>query len=97
MPTVEYLIMAGGALAAGFALGPIINQRTRHGMIASGILAALAGAALLWPPSRGILSQTLAFDLLGVNSLGLGLAIDVLFSIAAVLLPLAFAAAVTGT
>jgi hypothetical protein len=60
MPTVEYLIMAGGALAAGFALGPIINQRTRHGMIAGGILAALAGAALVWPPSRGILSQTLA-------------------------------------
>jgi hypothetical protein len=97
MPTVEYLIMAGGALAAGFALGPIINQRTRHGMIAGGILAALAGAALVWPPSRGILSQTLAFDLLGVNSLGLEFATTALFGIAAVLLPLAFGAAVTGT
>jgi hypothetical protein len=97
MPTVEYLIMAGGALAAGLALGPIINQRTRHGMIAGGFPAALAGAALTWPPSRAVLSQTLGFDLLGVNSLGLELAINVLFGIAAILLPLAFAAAVTGT
>jgi hypothetical protein len=97
MPRVEYLIMAGGAFAAGLALGPIINHRSRHGMIVGGILAALAGAALRWPPTRGILSETLAFDLLGVNSLGLEVAITVLFGIAAVLLPLAFGAAFTGT
>ena len=97
MPIVEYLIMAGGALAAGLALGPIIDQRARHGMIAGGILAALAGAALMWPPSRGILSHTLAFDLFGVNAFGLDLAITALFGIAAVLLPLAFGAALTGT
>jgi hypothetical protein len=96
MPTAEYLIMAGGALAAGLALGPIIDQRSRQLMTAGGIVAALAGAALMWPTSRAILSQTLAFDLLGVNSLGLELAITVLFGIAAVLLPLAFGAAVTG-
>jgi hypothetical protein len=97
MPTVEYLIMAGGALAAGLALGPIINQQARLGMITGGILAALAGGALVWPPTRGILSQLLAFDLLGVSSLGLDFAISALFGIAAVLLPLAFGAAITGT
>jgi hypothetical protein len=97
MPTVEYLIMAGGALAAGLALGPIIDHHSRHAMIVAGILAALAGAALMWPPSRSILSHTLAFDLLGVNSLGLEVTMTVLFGIAAVLLPLAFGAAVTGT
>jgi hypothetical protein len=97
MPTAEYLIMAGGALAAGLALGPIINQRSRQLMAAGGAFAALAGAALMWPPSRSILSDTLAFDLLGVNSLGLEFATTALFGIAAVLLPLAFGAAVTGT
>ena len=97
MPTVEYLIMAGGALAAGLALGPIINARSRQAMIVGGFLAALAGAALTWPPSRAILSDTLAFDLLGVNSLGLQVATAALFGIATVLLSLTFGAAVTGT
>jgi hypothetical protein len=97
MPTVEYLIMAGGALAAGLALGPIINQRSRQAMMVGGILAALAGGALMWPPSRNILAQTLAFDLLGVNSLGLDVATAVLFGVATVLLSLTFGAAVTGT
>lgn len=97
MPTVEYLIVGGGALAAGLALGPIINQRSRQLMAVGGVLAGLAAAALMWPPSRGILSQTLAFDLLGVNSFGLDIAITALFGVAAVLLPLAFGAAITGT
>jgi hypothetical protein len=97
MPRAEYLIMAAGALAAGLALGPIINRRSRQTMIVCGIVAALAGGALLWPPSRVILSRTLAFDLLGLNSLGLEFLTAVLFGIAAVLLALAFGAAVTGT
>jgi hypothetical protein len=97
MPTVEYLIMAGGALAAGLALGPIINQQSRRAMIRGGVLAALAGGALVWPTSRSLLGQTLAFDLLGVNSLGLDFATAVLFGIATVLLSLALGAAVTGT
>jgi hypothetical protein len=97
MPRVEYLIMAAGALAAGLALGPIINRRSRQSMILGGILAALIGGALLWPPSRVILSRTLAFDLFGLSSLGLEFLTSVLFGIAAVLLALAFGAAVTGT
>jgi hypothetical protein len=97
MPRVEYLIIAGGALAAGLALGPIINQRSRQLMMVGGILTALAGAALLWPPSRVIVSRILAFDLLGLSGLGLELMTSVLFGIAVVLLALAFGAAVTGT
>lgn len=97
MPKVEYLIMAGGALAAGLALGPIINRRSRHMMIVGGIAAALAGAGLLWPPSRVIISQVLAFDLLGLSSLGLEFLTYALFGVAAVLLALALGAAVTGT
>lgn len=97
MPRVEYLIMAGGALAAGLALGPIINRRSRHMMIGGGIVAALAGAGLLWPPSRVIISRVLAFDLFGLSSLGLEFLTSALFAVAAVLLALAFGAAVTGT
>jgi hypothetical protein len=97
MPKVEYLIMAAGALAAGLALGPIINRPSRKAMIVGGIIAALAGGALLWPPSRVILGRTLAFDLFGLSSLGLEFMASVLFGIAAVLLALAFGAAVTGT
>jgi hypothetical protein len=44
-----------------------------------------------------ILSRTLAFDLFGLSSLGLEFLTSVLFGIAAVLLALAFGAAVTGT
>jgi hypothetical protein len=66
-------------------------------MILGGILAAVIGGALLWPPSRVILSRTLAFDLFGLSSLGLEFLTSVLFGIAAVLLALAFGAAVTGT
>jgi hypothetical protein len=97
MPKVEYLIMAAGALAAGLALGPIINRRSRQAIIVAGILAALVGGALLWPPSRVIISRVLAFDLFGLSSLGLEFLTSVLFGIAAVLLALAFGAAVTGT
>ena len=42
----------------GVALGPIINRRARQTMIVGGIMAALAGGALMWPPSRGIISRT---------------------------------------
>lgn len=97
MPRVEYLIMAAGALAAGLALGPIINRRSRHIMIIGGVLAALTGVGLLWPPSRGIISRVFVFDLLGLGSVGLEVLTFVLFGIAAVLLALAFGAAVTGT
>ncbi|HEY7612534.1 MAG TPA: hypothetical protein VH764_06055 [Gemmatimonadales bacterium] len=97
MPTVEYLIMAGGAFAAGLALGPIINQHSRRVIVAGGILAGVIGAALLWPPSRAILSETLAFELIGMGSLGLDFSITLLFGITAVLLPLAFGASITGT
>jgi hypothetical protein len=96
MPIIEYLIVAGGAFAAGLALGPIINQQTRQLIGAGGVLAALAGGALMWPPSRAILSQTLAFDLIGIGSLGVELAITLLFGVTAVLLPLAFGASITG-
>jgi hypothetical protein len=97
MPKVEYLIMAAGALAAGLALGPIINRRSRQTMVIAGIVSALAGGALLWPPSRVIVGRILAFDLFGLSSLGLEFLTSVLFGIAAVLLALAFGAAVTGT
>ena len=97
MPKVEYLIMAAGALAAGIALGPIINRRSRQTLIVGGIIAALTGGALLWPPSRVILGKVLAFDLFGLSSLGLEFLASALFGIAAVLLALAFGAAVTGT
>jgi hypothetical protein len=97
MPKVEYLIMAAGALAAGLALGPIINRDSRRAMIVGGIVAALAGGALLWPPSRVIVGRLLAFDLFGLSSLGLEFLTSGLFGIAAVLLALAFGAAVTGT
>lgn len=97
MPKVEYLIMAGGALAAGLALGPIINRRSRHMMVVGGMVAALAGAGLLWPPSRVMISRILVFDLFGLSSLWLEFLTSALFGIAAVLLALAFGAAVTGT
>jgi hypothetical protein len=97
MPIAEYLVMAGGAFAAGLALGPIIDRRSRGAIIAGGILAALIGAALVWPPSRDIISQTLAFDLVGLDSVGLEFSIATLFGIAAVALPLAFGAGVTGS
>jgi hypothetical protein len=95
MPIVEYVIVAGGAFAAGLALGPILNQQTRHLIGAGGVLAALTGGALMWPPSRAILSETLAFDLIGMGSLGVEFAITLLFGITAVLLPLAFGASIT--
>jgi hypothetical protein len=97
MPNVEYLIVAGGAFAAGLALGPIINHQSRQLIAAGGVLAALVGGALMWPPSRAILSQTLAFDLFGMGSLGLEFSISLLFGITAVLLPLSFGASITGT
>ncbi len=97
MPRVEYLIMAGGALAAGLALGPIINRQSRQVMIVFGLAAALLGGGLMWPQSRVILARVLAFDLLGLGSLGLGFLTSVLFAVAVVLLALAFGAAVTGT
>jgi len=89
--------MAGGAFAAGLALGPILNQRSRQLIIAGGVLAGLTGAALMWPPSRAILSELLAFDLVGLGTLGLDFSITLLFGITAVLLPLAFGASITGT
>jgi len=97
MPIAEYLIVAGGALAAGLALGLIINQQSRQLIGAGGVIAALAAAALMWPPTRSMLGRTLAFDLFGVDTLGLDLSITVLFGVAAVLLPLALGAAITGT
>jgi hypothetical protein len=97
MPIAEYLIVAGGAFAAGLALGPILNQHSRQLIAVGGIVAALVGGALTWPPSRTILSETLAFDLLGMGNLGLEFSITLLFGIAAVLLPLAFGASITGT
>jgi hypothetical protein len=97
MPIVQYLIMAGGAFAAGLALGPIIDQHSRRVIIAGGILAGLIGAVLTWPPSRDIITETLAFDLVGLGSLGLEFSIATLFGITAVALPLAFGASVTGT
>lgn len=96
MPIVEYFIVAGGAFAAGLALGPIINQQTRQLIGIGGVLAALVGGALMWPPTRAILSETLAFDLIGMGSLGVEFAITLLFGITAVLLPLAFGASITG-
>jgi hypothetical protein len=96
MPIAEYLVLAGGAFAAGLALGPIISQQTRQLMGVGGVLAALAGGALMWPPTRAILSQTLAFDLIGIGSLGVEFAITLLFGITAVLLSLAFGASITG-
>ena len=97
MPIVEYLIVAGGAFAAGLALGPIINHRSRQVIAAWGVLAGLVGGALMWPPSRAILSETLAFDLLGMSNLGLEFSITLFFGITAVLLPLAFGASITGS
>ena len=95
MRIAQYLIIAVGAFAAGLALGPIIPQRSRRFILAGGLGAALIGAALEWSASRGIVSEmllamvgkTLAVDLMQVG----------LFGIAAVLLPLAFGAAITGT
>ena len=89
MPIAEYLVVAGGAFAAGLALGPIINHQSRQLIAAGGVLAALAGGALTWPPSRAILSETLAFDLIGMGSLGLEFSITLLFGITAVLRRLA--------
>jgi hypothetical protein len=51
----------------------------------------------LWPPSRAIISETLAFDLVGLGSLGLQFSVTALFGITAVALPLAFGASITGT
>jgi hypothetical protein len=96
MPIVEYLIVAGGAFAAGLALGPILNQRSRQLIAVGGAFAVLAGAALMWPTSRSILSETLAFDLFGLSSLGLEFSITLLYGIGAVLLPLTFGASITG-
>jgi hypothetical protein len=95
MQIAQYLIIAAGAFAAGLALGPIIPQRSRRFILAGGLGAGLIGAALEWSASWGIVSdllsgivgETLAADLMQAG----------LFGIAAVLLPLAFGAAVTGT
>ena len=96
MPTVEYLIVAAGAFAAGLALGPIIRQRSRRLMAIGGVVAALTAGALMWPPALSVLADTLGLDLLGVNVFGLDFVVAGLLGVAAVLLPLASGAAITG-
>jgi len=97
VPIAEYLIVAAGAFAAGLALGPIISRRSRRLSAAGGVIAALAAAALMWPIGRSILVDTLAYDLLGFDMFGLDFVLVGLCGIAAVLLPLSFGAAITGT
>jgi hypothetical protein len=96
MNAAEYLILAAGAFAAGLALGPIYGRRARQMTAVWGIIAALTAAALTWPMGRGILVDTVAYDLLGLGMLGVDFVVAGLFGIAAVLVPLSFGAAVTG-
>jgi hypothetical protein len=95
MARAEYFITAAGAFAAGLALGPAIRHRT--GKIAiGGLVAAALGAALSWAPSLSLLIQVFGPDLLGLSFFALDLLVTILFGIAAVLLPLALGAAITG-
>jgi hypothetical protein len=61
------------------------------------MVAAIVGGALMWPPSFSFLRDTLPFDLLGLDTLGVEYLIAGLFGLAAVLLPLAFGADITGS
>ena len=97
MPTAGYLIVAAGAFAAGLALGPIIDLRSRRLTTAGGVIAALAAAALMWPTGRSILVDTLAYDLLKLDMFNLDFVVAGLAGIAAILLPLSFGAAITGS
>jgi hypothetical protein len=97
MLTAQYLIVCAAAFAAGLTLGPIIGRAARQRIAVGGIVALLAGAALVWPRSRALLVGARIFELPGFESLGLDVLGTGLFGIAAVLLFLAFGAAVTGT
>jgi hypothetical protein len=90
MSVAQYLIIAAGAFAAGLALGPVIGRRSRRLTAALGFVVAVIGAALMWPPTRSVLIETLAFD-----ELALDLGEAGFFGIAVALLSLAFGAAIT--
>jgi hypothetical protein len=65
-------------------------------MAIGGVVAALTAGALMWPPALSVLADTLGLDLLGVNVFGLDFVVAGLLGVAAVLLPLASGAAITG-
>ena len=96
MLTAEYLIIAVAAFAAGLTLGPIIGRQARRNMVVAGLAGLLVGSAVVWPTSRAILIETSIFEAGGLGDLSLDLMRAVFLGIAAVLLPLAFAASVTG-
>lgn len=75
-----FFILIAASGAAGLALGPLINRRSRLFILIGGTEAALLGGALTWLPTRGVELP------LGAGSAQfLGLA---LLATAAVLLPL---------
>ena len=75
-----YLVLAVVSWAAGLALGRVLHRRTRRYLLAGGVLAALAGAALIWATSHELLRGALDTDLLaaglwGVAAMSMGFAV----------------------
>jgi hypothetical protein len=82
----HYLILVAVSAAAGLALGRVISRRLRRFMLAGGFAAALLGLALTSLAARGLVRGSLSIDLMGFA----------LFGTAAILLPFALGAAITG-